>query len=314
MAIKSQTFITLSLLTILTTLCAPPPQKSSDLHGRVTSITGTCEQFDRRTRKWKPCVIGTPILSRDSIRTGGESKLEILFDSLNSVTVGESATVSISSIIPDSSSDTILQVSNFGGDVLSDMKKLLPHHSYRVVTPTATAAIRGTYFSVTYIAESNISDVEVFEGIVWVSNPRVSATTVAVEPGFVTVVGIALAPAMPIRFSEMKFHRLQWIMKKDVHSRYRQKFNLRGISLEKTDFKPANQKIKFKPSSPGISKKSKIAPHGSGKKQAATNNSHTVKQRPGRGGHTAPVKVSPAKAKGGASKNASDSHTNKKKK
>lgn len=74
---------------------------------------------------------------------------------------------------------------------------------FQMGTPSAVIAVRGTRFDVE-VNQRGVTEVDVFDGVVEVANPRIPGTSVLVAPGFSTRVGMLTHPEPPIPTYEIR--------------------------------------------------------------------------------------------------------------
>ncbi len=75
--------------------------------------------------------------------------------------------------------------------------------SFQMGTPSAVIAVRGTRFDVE-VNRYQVSEVDVFDGLVEVGSRINSGTSVLVSPGFSTRVGVGTAPETPVPTRELR--------------------------------------------------------------------------------------------------------------
>jgi len=74
---------------------------------------------------------------------------------------------------------------------------------FQMGTPSAVIAVRGTRFDVE-VNRRGVSEVDVFDGLVEVSNPSIKGASVLVSPGLSTRVGMAAPPEPPVPTYEIR--------------------------------------------------------------------------------------------------------------
>jgi len=217
------------ILLVLLSGCGKKPS-SIDFRGTVTGMIGDVEIYNEQKMSWEPLEFGANISLGDSIRTQAESQVEITFNGDNTVKLDENTTVRVKQSA-DSAGNAIIDVFTGDGTVLSNIKKLAGgNDKYRVCTPTAVAAIRGTFFSVHFDAGAHVSHVHCLEGKVWVFNPFLPpAPPLIIVPGFFTSVSFGMAPVIPVHIPPGQWKKLYRVMPHPMFTRYTKKFKVKGI-------------------------------------------------------------------------------------
>jgi len=179
--------------------------------GTVKELTGSGRQFIAEKQAWSDLRPNASVQAGDSISTQEESKASIVFGNGSVITVDEGTTIGIEELINQDMRHTV-RIHNVGGTVLSDIKKLAASNSYEVVTPTATAAIRGTFFAVSFFPISHRSRVHVWDGIVMVHNPALTLAPLAVGAGFFTMIALGAVPIVPVHIEYREFAHFEHVM------------------------------------------------------------------------------------------------------
>jgi len=124
--------------------------QSADI-GIATGTEGKILQFHENQTASSHVKLASPIFMNDRIKTNKDSKATFTFDDKSSLTIGESASISIKKHIYDPDKDlrqTIVHIA-LGTVRFVVTKGKAKGSSFKVVTPTATAGVRGTEFVVT---------------------------------------------------------------------------------------------------------------------------------------------------------------------
>ncbi len=133
---------------------------SQTMAGRISYLEGSVEIQRTGTTDWLPAKLKLPINGNDAIRTGKESRCEIMLNENRVVRFAENANATV--LMPD---DKITQLKTTKGSVWVNVKKLANRESsFEVTTTVATAAIRGTVFGVD--CDTNKASVMVIKGSV----------------------------------------------------------------------------------------------------------------------------------------------------
>ena len=126
--------------------------------GKVFDFQGDARLLRKDAERWKAVQRGMIIRQGDQIVTGKNSFVEIAFDSyfLNIARIEEKTRAEFLSIEP-----TNIRLED--GTVFSSLEGLKPGQGYKVTTPTAVAAVRGTVYSVSYSRKTEEAEIKVFE-------------------------------------------------------------------------------------------------------------------------------------------------------
>lgn len=122
--------------------------------GKVTYVEGEAALVDGS--KEKPLKVNQKIDLGDQIRTGTESVVEVTYAKGTVIRIGENSKV----VLSGSEAAANTKVSQ--GKIWANVQKMATGQ-YRVTTPVATAAVRGTVFRVDAASDSS-STVALYEG------------------------------------------------------------------------------------------------------------------------------------------------------
>lgn len=179
--------------------------------GGIGLVVGSAWIYKNKLNKWDAVKISLPVEYNDSIKTDSASQIEITFDDNNTMRIGEKSKICIAKKI-DSSNTSYTEVYNSFGTVLSNIKKLVsPKKSYRVITPTAVASIRGTFFEVSFDASSKSSNIAVIEGKVWARNPHIKKELVITYGNYANI-GWRVFPLRPQRIQYAHWMKMKRLM------------------------------------------------------------------------------------------------------
>ena len=131
--------------------------------GQISEIVGSILIKRSADSAWVKGRIKMPLYDKDAIRTKAESRCEISLVGSKVVRFGENALGLISA--PSEGETT---VKSAAGSVWINVKKLSTPSNVNIVSPTSTAAIRGTVFGVD--CDTNGTNYTVFAGAVAVSS------------------------------------------------------------------------------------------------------------------------------------------------
>lgn len=145
--------------------------------------------------------VGMRVREGDLLLTQMESKMEIKLNTKDLLVVGENSKVILQKA--DGPNGQVSVVTNlFFGKTYSQIKKLTVGGStYRVATPSATAAIRGTGFTVESDPNTKTTTIMVVEGAVKLED-KTSGSSVAIRAGQKSQVEKGKSPAKPEPLTE----------------------------------------------------------------------------------------------------------------
>jgi len=125
----------------------------------INKMKGQLEIFDSQGKDIKP-AIHSPLYEGYTIRTAKNGKCEIIFKDKSVIFISENSEIKIDkTLIQDENRDFSL---NFlSGKILFFVQRIL-NSNYKIKTPTAVCAVRGTDFSI--IVSSSSSLVGLFDG------------------------------------------------------------------------------------------------------------------------------------------------------
>ncbi len=153
-----------TILLFIITLCIPM-QAWADNVGDVVSVRGNA--FVERKNKNIEAKINLAILEKDSILTGDKSRVKILFRDDSILTLGPMSRLVIRQYLynsKDRRSDSIYDLLD------GKLRAVVGSPGFKVRTPTAFAAARGTVFLVRYDSKAGLTKIAVIEGEVMVKN------------------------------------------------------------------------------------------------------------------------------------------------
>jgi predicted Zn-dependent protease len=141
---------------------------------KVTAIQNTVETKPAAATTWKPSTEGQNLAARDRIRTGPASRASVLYSDQTLHRINEKSEVEI--LPPASGGSGIVKILSGQSYFISRT----PKDFGRVQTPTVTAAIKGTEFSVG-VADDGTTVITMIEGTVAASNEFGAVTVTAGE-------------------------------------------------------------------------------------------------------------------------------------
>ncbi|MBI4248005.1 MAG: FecR domain-containing protein [Elusimicrobia bacterium] len=161
----------------------------------VSAARGRVEFKESGERRWRRVRVPQTLSSGDQVRTGWVSSAEIRFDDGSKMVVGANG-----SFMLEKSESALQQVRMNLGKLRAWVRKRSAR-SFRVQTPTAVCAVRGTEFSVDVARGSGNTRVDLYNGLLAVSDNRgrelllTPNQSVQVTPGGMSA---------PRRFSDMQ--------------------------------------------------------------------------------------------------------------
>ena len=132
---------------------------------RIYSLVGDVKVV--ASQKEKAASIGDVLLAGDSIRTGADSIVDILFGTAGIIRIHPDTNISVTTLMDEVTGDTRLDMA--AGKMNVTLAKL-SKGEFRVQTPVAVASVRGTTFRIT--AEEKAMRLDVVTGAVRISPVR----------------------------------------------------------------------------------------------------------------------------------------------
>lgn len=166
----------------------------------VSSVTGTVELKSVSATRFSPLPASTQIVHvGDQIRTGSGASLILTLPDTSYMVISENSTVTIQEFWAPS-------MRNLVDVVMGKVRFYIQHiggkpNPYKVQTPTALIAVRGTTFEVTSY-DPNQTVVACLEGRVAVETVGIPDREVILEPGRQTLVRPGAPPVVPVALNE----------------------------------------------------------------------------------------------------------------
>jgi ferric-dicitrate binding protein FerR (iron transport regulator) len=194
-------------LMIVTGLGKPSRAQGMPKVGLVTKMKGDVTLIrGGQDMKVAPAMV---IESNDKLITGADGRLTVTFGDNSTLALGESSTIVINQNVIGAAASNITRVGLLGGHLHSifnaGLRTISPR--FEVLTPNAIVGVRGTDFTVAYIAGTpcpgfpnclRYTDVGVHKGRVEVRNPlNPKAAPVIATGGYETTVPCEEPPATP---------------------------------------------------------------------------------------------------------------------
>ncbi|MBI4051619.1 MAG: FecR domain-containing protein [Elusimicrobia bacterium] len=181
------------------------PCSAEESETTIVSVNGTVEFLSGRQEQWTPAEAGTLLEPGDSVRTGKNSSAEIMTAEENVLDLSENSVFSVPK--EEAHSSFFLRA----GTVLARIKSFLKGEKrFRIRTPTAVAAVRGTQFGITASEEETSAGV-FDEGVLEVesldSQGNPLGEKVTLNPGEETTAKLGLPPIRPRPLLLLAKHR-----------------------------------------------------------------------------------------------------------
>jgi ferric-dicitrate binding protein FerR (iron transport regulator) len=181
---------------------------------KVSSITGTVQWRAVSSQSMRPLTSSQPVQVGDEVRTGPDAQLILEVPDGSYMVVSENSKL----IVEDFWSGNLRSLMNLMvGKVRFYVQRFGGRpNPYRVTTPTALIAVRGTTFEVT-VDEAQIAEVRCLEGRVAVESVGLPNREVILEPGRKTLVRPGEYPLPPVsNEAELIKNRVIRVVKKNV--------------------------------------------------------------------------------------------------
>lgn len=132
------------------------------LKATLTEARGDVQVSAAPDQEWEPAEAGITLGAEARLKTGPDSDADLLFEDGTAMHVDKNASLTLESAREKSDGTREFSIRLWAGRLLSQVMKRERSVSYRVRTPVAVAAVRGTEF-VTDAAE-DATELAVFEG------------------------------------------------------------------------------------------------------------------------------------------------------
>ena len=183
-------------------LVVPAAFGAAEPESGVAKITSVQNQVDTRSEAkgaWAPSKVNQPLQGHDRVRTGAASRASILYSDQTLHRLNEKSEIEI--LPPTAGSPGLLKV--ISGEHYFSSRT--PKDYGRIETPTVTAAIKGTEFTVN-VAPDSTTTITMLEGVVEASNAQGSLEVRSgeqayVEPGKAPVRRVLVRPRDAVAWS-----------------------------------------------------------------------------------------------------------------
>ena len=191
------------LVLALFVICSFSPVSIANVSvAEVKKVHGVVDVFHKGERKASTVAVGAAISVGDTVRTGRRSRVQLKFNDGSVLNIGSLAKIQVGEFSFDA--DTKVRKSsirNLRGKVRAAVSKSSKKESFfRIKTPGAVAAVRGTNFAVDVVSPKK-TIVLTFSGAVAVSNLQgpEQNNSVLVRANQVTYVVAKKAPSTPVK-------------------------------------------------------------------------------------------------------------------
>jgi len=175
------------LLTALPLYCAPVPRQQPAV-GIIAGATGDAQIRFIQEQKWVQAPIDQDLVTGDNLRTGPLGSMALLFTDRTQIRIHRNSTLTIKAVARDKETGGSIFRLNRGG---AWARSTRDDSNVRIETPSATAAIRGTDWSL-QVDKSGMTTLIVLDGKVVFGN---EFGQVFVSRGEIAVAEIGKAPS-----------------------------------------------------------------------------------------------------------------------
>src|SRR5436189_1074582 len=199
---------------LTTLLLLLPPGLWAQAALRVSSVVGPAEWRPVSAKLFKPLAPAQPVQAGDEVRTGAGAQLILEVPDGSYMVISENSEL----VVEDVWSGNLRSLMNLMvGRVRFYVQRLGGRpNPYRVTTPTALIAVRGTIFDVV-VDEAQIAEVRCLEGRVAVETVGLPNREVILEPGRKTLIRPGEYPLPPVaNEAELIRNRVIHVVKKNV--------------------------------------------------------------------------------------------------
>jgi ferric-dicitrate binding protein FerR (iron transport regulator) len=199
---------------LLTLLLLLPSAIWAQVGLRVSSVTGSVEWRAASGKNFRPLTASQPVQVGDEVRTGPDAQLILEVPDGSYMVVSENSKL----VVEDFWSGDLRSLMNLMvGKVRFYIQRFGGRpNPYRVTTPTALIAVRGTTFDV-IVDEAQMAEVRCLEGRVAVEAVGLPNREVILEPGRKTLVRPGEYPLPPVaNEAELIKNRVIRVVKKNI--------------------------------------------------------------------------------------------------
>ena len=137
----------------------------------IASIKGLVERLDLRKNKWENVLKGDSILKDDRIRTGRNSRAELVFKNKVYLRASANSEMNVRSLFGDTKEQDLDIILIRGTLWTSALRKLKKKSRLKIRTPVAVMAVKGTQFNTVFQPANEQLEIIVVEGRIEVFPP-----------------------------------------------------------------------------------------------------------------------------------------------
>jgi hypothetical protein len=202
-AVFCLTIITAFLMAAFLTCGAPgctskqavPADSSASLYCVLTELTGNIQLLQAGSNTWADAKLGMYLQAGDTINTGPNGTALLTFSDGSSVQLQINTELDLSELSANAQNgSTNISMAQLAGTTINRVAKLInTNSSYEISTPTGSAAVRGTEFTIQVLTDGTTATA-VSEGTVWMTAQGV---TVSIGANQASVVNPGSPPSSP---------------------------------------------------------------------------------------------------------------------
>jgi hypothetical protein len=164
---KMKLFLPVAAALLMLVNCKEEKQAAESLHGTITFVRGTVEVNNAKV------TIGKQIQANDTINVKEKSTAVIQFSNSAMVTVEANTTLAVKKLLVGDNGKPNIELTQERG---STFNKIMPGEAeYNIHTPTITAGVRGTSFTVN-MKSDKAAEIKLFRGKVAVKKAPAEST------------------------------------------------------------------------------------------------------------------------------------------
>ena len=113
----------------------------------VSKVSGEVKILLKDAMVWKKVIVGTELKEGDKIKTGAGARAELVFKDGSFIRLKENTSLGVKLARQETSTKAVQYNLDFRvGEIMVELKKLKKGSNFKVETPTAVAAVRGTTY------------------------------------------------------------------------------------------------------------------------------------------------------------------------
>ncbi len=192
----------------------------------ISGIWGNVEYVKDGSMEWKPAYAGAILAPGDKIRSKEDSWAEITFEEKHVVKLG------VNSLLVIKKAGIQKELNLIKGKLISKVRKLSRNESFKVRTPQAVAAVRGTYFTVIVGEIGEDTQIIVHKGSV-LSRELITGEEVIVPAGKFTIIIKDKAPTKPDKIENLR-NRIK-VLRKKITRKKEKKEKAKDVEKKKVE-------------------------------------------------------------------------------